>query len=212
MDRKYVSSFVDDGLLYMNTIDYFRSYEEEDEDLRADKHEGLSASYLPSEIKMTLEDGRPIKGVLGKVDSRPLIGNFVNIYCMVVITEDDISNGYELDQRFSKFGGCAVVIDENSISKFFHRVLSKIDSDLNFSSIDPSLKVAGLVNYVDRDLNLPRLTAFNKFNNYEWQKEFRIVVGRETGQGPLSNFKIGDLSSLAKVYETSELLKHGYPI
>ena len=54
MAPEYVHSFLHEGLLHMNTLEYFRTYEEEDDLLRADCYEGLTASYVSQNVEMTL--------------------------------------------------------------------------------------------------------------------------------------------------------------
>ena len=57
MDR--VESFVKDGLLFMNTVEYFRGIENDDPAQRGDVHEGLSAIYDPARIVLEI-DGHKI--------------------------------------------------------------------------------------------------------------------------------------------------------
>lgn len=45
MKEEYVALFVNEGVLYANTIGFFRSYEDESVAVRGDENEGLSASF-----------------------------------------------------------------------------------------------------------------------------------------------------------------------
>ena len=61
MDERYVDSFLNDGLLFMNNIDYFRSYEDADVALRGDVHEGLAATYKAEGLTITLGSVRKVQ-------------------------------------------------------------------------------------------------------------------------------------------------------
>jgi hypothetical protein len=69
MDEKYVDSFLNEGLLFMNNIDFFRSYEDADVALRGDLHEGLAASYKADGLTITFGN-HVLEGAVGKVDLR----------------------------------------------------------------------------------------------------------------------------------------------
>lgn len=206
VNKIHIDSFVCEGQLFMNTLDYFRSYEEDDEDLRADRHEGLMASLLPSQVKITKEDGTPIKGIIGKIETRKDIGNYINVFCMTAITEYKNLDLFPLDPRFKKFGDTAVVIEGRDINEFMKRISVKVESDKNFGAVDSTLRIGRLVDYVSIKDHLPNMTPFNKFDNYSWQREYRIVLGREIGEGPLIDFNIGDISNIVTVTSTEKLI------
>ncbi len=191
----------------MNTLDYFRSYEEKDEDLRADPNEGLLASYLPSKMKITKQDGTPVKGIIGKIEVRKDIGDFINIFCMTAITEYDDLISNPLDYRFNKFGDTAVIFEGAGIFEFLNRIKCKVEADENFGAVDGTLRIGALVDYVGIEDHLPEMSPFNKFDNYKWQREYRIVLGREVGEGLLDTFKIGDISDIVTVEKTENFLK-----
>lgn len=204
MDPKYVSSFIDDGLLYMNTVEYFRTYEEADVALRADQHEGLSASYSPDEVELNIE-GQILDGVVGKIDSRPLHVDEMKLYCMTVLNHSDLQNGFRLDPRFLNFGSKAVVIEGAGLQKFIDRLQSSIEPNYSLYASDSSLKVSGVVQYVDRNEHHNELTIFNKFLEYRWQHEFRVALESPFKSGPFK-LTLGSLKDCAYVVDTKELL------
>ncbi len=206
MDPQYVHSFINDGLLYMNTLEFFRSYEEEDESLRADQYEGLVASYDPKNVEMTLAKNGTVIEPIGKIDIYQPLEDAINLYCVAMITDAELTNPFLLDKRFEKFGSKAVVIEGSRINTFLERLSNAIDADTSLGSIYSNGKFSGYVSYVHRNSHLPYLDAFNKFNDYSWQKEFRIVLGRETGSGALP-LKIGNLSDIAYVTDTKDIVK-----
>ncbi|MBU2895354.1 hypothetical protein [Vibrio hepatarius] len=204
IDSKYVSSFVDEGLLYMNTLGYFRTYEDENLALRADEHEGLSASLRAGDVDI-IKDGRKLDGIIGKVDSREIHVDEFKLYCMTAITFDDLAFPFFLDQSFKNFGDKAVIIEGRHLAHFFERLIARVANDETIYAIDSSLKSAGLIQYVERGESHFKLTPFHKFSNYKWQKEFRLVYEVPQIQGAYE-LRLGALNDIAGVIDTKELL------
>jgi hypothetical protein len=205
MAPEYIDQFLFDGSLYMNTLQYFRAYEEEDDQLRADCYEGLTASYDSRNVEMTLvKSGERIETV-GKIDVFQPLADSINVYCMAMITDDDLVTPLKLDERFGKFGDKAVVIEGVGILHFMDRVKNAVERDLNLGSIYSSRIISNPVDYVNREHHHQELSAFNKFKEYSWQREYRIVLGREVGSGPIA-LNIGDISDIASVVDTKEIM------
>jgi hypothetical protein len=100
MAPEYVHSFLHEGLLHMNTLEYFRTYEEEDDLLRADCYEGLTASYDSENVEMTLAKNGSWLEPTGKVDVYQPLADSINVYCMAMITDDDLTTPFQLEKRF----------------------------------------------------------------------------------------------------------------
>jgi hypothetical protein len=210
MDPEYVASFIDDGLLYMNTAGYFRTYEEDNVALRADQHEGLSASYSPDEVELRIE-GRVIDGIIGKIDSRPQGVDELKLYCMTVLTHSDIENGFRLDPRFLQFGSKAVVIEGAGLQKFIDKLQRSIETTYpRYESATP-FSGHGIVQYVNRNDHHNVLTIFHKFLEYQWQHEYRVALEIPIDSGPFA-LKIGSLKNIAYVADTKELINTEFRI
>ncbi|WP_339495078.1 hypothetical protein [Pseudomonas sp. RA_105y_Pfl2_P56] len=209
MDEQYVDSFINEGLLFMNNIQFFRAYEDSDPALRGDVHEGLSASLLPENITLEI-NGRVITEAVGKIDIRKCRQDETNIYSMTIITDQDILNsgehGLHLSSNFSKFGNKAVFICGSDISKFWNRLKSSIDDNQFIYTLEDNNIIGGKVNYIERALHHSRLNVFNKFKEYAWQHEWRIALNQTTRVGPLP-LKIGSLADIAHVIDTIDLVK-----
>lgn len=209
MDEQYVDSFISDGLLYMNNIQYFRDYEDSDPALRGDAHEGLSASLLPKNITLEI-NGRVITDAVGKVDIRQCHQDETNIYSMTIISDQDIlssgENGLHLSSNFEKFGNKAVFIGGSDISEFWRRLKNAIENDQSIYTLEEDNAVAKKVNYVERELHHSQLSVFNKFSEYAWQHEWRIALKQTKCVGPLP-LKIGSLADIAHVVDTTDIVK-----
>lgn len=207
MDAKHVDSFLNEGLLYMNTIDYFRNIESEDEAVRGDPHEGLQASLRAEETIIEI-NGIKLDGVVGKIDVRYNHQDETNIYSMAIIGDHDIikeGGVLRLSEKFEKFGNKAVLISGNDISTFLEMVKSAISRDQALQSACTGDRFSQPVSYVERDGHHPGLGIFSKFSDYAWQYEWRIAL-KQRNPGPYS-LKIGNLSNIATVLNTEDIVK-----
>lgn len=206
MDEEYVDKFINEGLLYMNTADYFKKYESKDPALRGDIHEGLTESLLPEEIIMTV-NGRVITQATQKIDMCPLDLDQVNIYCMAIINHEEIvaagENGLTLSKDFEKFGNKAVVIFNRDIIRFINLIKNAIEANSSLCATDEENILANTVSYVSRQEHHSKLNIFNKFKEYEWQREWRVAVKNVHKSGVLE-LKIGNLSGMAQVLDTKD--------
>jgi hypothetical protein len=89
MNERYVGSLLNEGLLFMNNIDFFRHYEDSDFTLRGDIHEGLAAAYNAEDLVIHF-GGHKLEGVVGKVDIRHNLEDETNIYSMTKISDGKI--------------------------------------------------------------------------------------------------------------------------
>ncbi|MCQ2045313.1 MULTISPECIES: hypothetical protein [Stutzerimonas stutzeri subgroup] len=209
MDEKYVDSFLNEGLLYMNNIHFFRTYEDREVALRGDTHEGLEASLLPEEI--TLQIGNQvITGATGKIDIRQCHHDETNIYSLTVVSDQDILSageaGLYLPRDFERFGNKAVYIGGNDINEFWARLKTTYTSDPSIYALEKDNIIARKIKYVDRNKHHLQLGVFSKFNEYAWQLEWRIALKQITSKGPLL-LKIGSIADIAHVMNTKDLLE-----
>ena len=210
MDEEHVDSFLSEGLLYMNTIEYFRKYQDDDPALRGDAHEGLAASYLPDKVNVMI-GGKIINGAIGKVDVRLNAQDNTNIYSMTILSDKDIldagDNGLLISEKFKKFGNKAVIISGNNIPEFWRRVQNSLDNSVSLTSCTDEPVAAKKVTYLNRYDNHCSLDVFNKFQEYSWQYEWRLALKQSDKIGPLE-FRIGDLSDIAVVADTKKLVSN----
>jgi hypothetical protein len=209
MDERYVDSFLNDGLLFMNNIDYFRSYEDAHVALRGDVHEGLAATYKAGGLSITL-GGHVVDGAVGKVDLRYNHEGDTNIYSMTKISDGKIleagDSGFILSEKFIKFGNRAVVIGGSNIIEFENRLKNTISKTSNIHTSLEDNVFTKQVSYLSREDHHGQMDVFDKFSDYAWQHEWRIAFKQKQAAGAYS-LKIGNLSDIANVFETESLLR-----
>lgn len=208
MNEEYVDSFMNDGLLFMNNIDYFRKYEDADEALRGDEHEGLSASYKPESTTIHI-GSHEVMGAVGKIDIRLNHTGDTNIYSMTKISDGKIlesgSSGLFLSNNFEKFGNKAVLIGGSNITEFEKRLKAEVLKRKDICVLENENILAKQVEYLDRNEHLPNLSVFNKFSNYSWQHEWRIAFKQNSNAGAY-RLNLGSLADIAVVLDTKELI------
>ncbi len=192
----------------MKTVEFFKNYEDTDPSLRGDPHEGLFASYSPDDGIFEL-NGQILEGIIGKVDVWEAHHDQTNIFSMTMISDNDIlgcgERGLTLSNKFTKFGNKAVFIGGKDISTFIKRLKKALNNNPNIYTLEQNNQVAKKITYLDRKNHHHNLSIFNKFNEFNWQFEWRISLKQIKGSGPFK-LKIGDISDIAYVVETEKLV------
>ncbi|MFB2710415.1 hypothetical protein ACE1BU_05870 [Aeromonas veronii] len=208
MDERYLDSFLNDGLLFMNNIHYFRELEDTNVALRGDVHEGLAATYNAESLTITFGD-HVAEGAIGKVDIRYNHEDNTNIYSMTRISDGKIleagNSGFLLSEKFKQFGNRAVVIGGSKIVEFERRLRNAILKDRDIYTLREDKVLAKQVSYISRKEHHGKMDVFNKFSEYSWQHEWRIALKHTKPPGPFQ-LKIGKLSDIADVFETELLI------
>lgn len=207
-DRKFMEELLYNGEIHLNTVEYFRKYE--DENLRRDELEGVS--YILRNQRMEIfAEGQKI--LYGNPESIMLRNenDIGNIYCLTSLFKDNLSTEYvgefEVDPNLTKMGNTFVVI--HNPTAFISLLVDK----LNSLGLNHKFHV---VKYEDRRTYEGEYGVFTKPMEYSYQLESRLFVKSE-GKDPL-NIEIGSLERYATIHSISELLKDdknahniGYP-
>lgn len=184
------------GTIYMNTVQYFRDIE--DHNLRGDDYEGASKiiNSLPGTFKILGIDREfEYKKVHLKKSYETILGN---IYCLYCVSSHGFPNPFDfkIDQRIAEFGSyCLMVKDNRYFLDAIEKELKKNNCEFEHSFIE----------YYDKNIVNKKLSLFEKSNEYEYQKEFRIYVFN-TEISPIS-IKIGSLEGKAELFKTEDILK-----
>lgn len=187
-EKTHLENFRNNGLLYMNSEDYFRKLEKDP--VRCDKFEGIDRFYQPSFIK-SFTIGSPGKKqiILGTED---LVGPITirlpryrcNLFCMSAIT--DPRKHPIVDERNFGFGDSVVLIKDTQA--FIDLVVSSgIKFGLNITCC--------LVEYFDPDFYSGNIEFCKKSNAYSYQNEFRFIVSPGT-HGPLT-LELGNIADIS---------------
>lgn len=182
------------GSVFMRSLRHFR--ELEGDTTRGDPEEGLEAFHQADQVRVTLEvRGQTIhldaqSGLVGQVKLHVDAADACNVFCTTAIEKIGV---FELDPRCKTFGQSCIWI--RNVQEFMRRVLVAADAaGVRVSS--------GLVHYVPRDSYSGRMGPFRKFKEYEWQREFRILL--VTNRDPLI-LPVGSLEDIASMFSTDEI-------
>lgn len=194
LPRHRVPDFLD-GNLYMNTDRYFSEMDTTDL-VRFDADEDADEALQISEISIQDKEGGswvPIGGVINPIVYRSNSKEPINILCMYALT-DNVNDCF--DERNLNFGDTAIVVkDAKKFVNRFRSAAELAERELHY----------GPVNYVNKKNYHGPIGSFKKFNDFEYQSEFRFVLsGGNTG--PIK-FPIGDIRDTCIVCPSSDISK-----
>lgn len=210
------------GRLYANRVSYFRKIEDDPD--RGDKYE---AAQLLNPVKMTVTPSDPrFKGpkdpihitpsdLVGPVALHPNIYNNCNMLCLYAayVTEEEagyLGSGHpkQLDQflrpprQMSELGNHAVVISDPVA---FLRRVRKAALDKGYSY------KADFVEYYDPEHQpyvkdpFDSKLVFMKRRNYDYQREFRILIDTHTRGCDAIELDVGGLGRMAHRVDFSQI-------
>lgn len=196
-DRKYMEKLLYNGEIYLNTVEYFRTYE--DENIIRDELEGVSYILRNQRMEIFAED----KLILyGKPESIMLRNerDIGNIYCLTSLFKDNLSKEFigefEVDSSLSKLGSTFVVIhNPNAFISLLTEKLNSLGFNYKFHA----------VKYEDNSTYEGEYGVFTKPIEYNYQLESRLFVKSE-GIDPIK-FEIGSIERFATIHNISDLLK-----
>jgi hypothetical protein len=193
--EEHIKDLYENGTIYINTVDYFRNFE--DGELRGDKYEGASEiiNSLPGTFKIPgIDTEIKYQKVHLKKSYDTVLGNIYSLYC---ISSKGFPNplDFRLDEKNLRFGSHCLLIKDNQY--FF----DKIKSELKNNGYDFR---HGFVDYYDKySVSNKKLTLFDKPKEFEYQKEFRFYVYNKELK-PIK-IQIGSLKGKAEIIEAEKL-------
>ncbi len=201
--QEYADQFLD-GLLYMNTLDYFARLEGDENSGRGDRYEGVDSWLQPNKIQLQINDV-----ILNSVDlaapvSIQMHKHLVkNVFCMHASyiggntpyefdSIEEFEEALKIPKENISLGKVSVVI--TNIEEFFNRMKAAAQKQ------NVTLK-SRLVNYYDPDVFHGHFSEedapFNKQNKFFHQREYRIVVGRKNIGLSAYELNLGSLRDIA---------------
>lgn len=212
------------GLLYMNSLEYFSSLQgEEALALRKDELETTYAQFKAGNhlgsFTLQMGNGKSKKSVKLNEDAEitfkfPRPKNTM-LFCMGALADDDSgkipgesNNQFYFDKRFLSFGDSILLITAPMVfSDRINRVLQ--NEKRAFSS--PLMNGGfGLVDYLDLSSYSGSVGLFRKHHTYSWQRELRFAFGVENdalNQKGAYEFNIGNISDISQVLPMNALIE-----
>jgi hypothetical protein len=205
------------GILYMNTIEFFRNFEESIEGNIADKHEALTAWMQPHDFILELEvDG--VKHVFnpedmaGPMTTSMKLHNNANVFCMTQLHSHDLDmtnlkgeeeiklarSYFTLPKEVEALGDYTVVI--TNPSEFLNRFRNAAQKLCEEQKAN--WYCSKQVQYYDElnsSLVLEDLmnAPFHKQSKYSHQSEYRLCVISDNASGEVLKLDIGDIKDIA---------------
>lgn len=204
--EEHMSAFYKKGLLYLNTIEYFRLLEEE-EYMRGDSYEGTTMVSNLRNVQVFVQDGDEER-LLGEA-SHFHLRSFKeqikgNLYCMYAIHPGVIKDReFKLDNRIADFGTHFVQLKAGVNETFCKKVFAAL------KKLNLNVFCASLVSYYDHEAEVYNtVDIFMKRKSFEFQNEFRFFVHQDLAQPLL--LEIGSIEEIAEMGETKSLINRTF--
>ncbi|RHX89439.1 hypothetical protein [Leptospira stimsonii] len=208
--REHLEEF-QSGVLYMNTLRVYSSYENVDGEFRGDSYEGIESHLQPDKISITIGDFQVDSADIAApviVSKNSLLDH--HAFCMYSlnsgdwkeVSENQISEfeqSLKLDIKNYGLGKYMLIVA--NVQEFLKRVQTAIKSN----NLQGSL---GLVEYFDEKdfhgtFNKERL-GFHKRSIFKHQNEYRILINFENGNLGAEKFNIGNIADISRIIKTEE--------
>lgn len=209
-DQSYVESFLD-GNLYMNTLQYFKGYEETEINNIGDRYEGVSVNIPPKNSLIYIKYRNEVhtinpNDIVGSVTIQPDKYNTANVFCLYgpamdvskKYTSQEVDNLIYLDEQCLSLGEYLVVIHNSTeFVKRIENAASKANFILHHSSVE----------YYDSELSFAfkdEQVPFRKTKEFGHQKEYRFVLLRDNPENKPYILEIGDIRDIASTIPTKD--------
>lgn len=208
-NTKYMEDFLD-GKLFMNTLAYFRTVEDNEDANRGDKYEAVIGWHQPSQISIKINDYE-IKDLASPVCIQMSHHEKINLFCLYAAHSGDfdsvtketlhlLEEQMRIHEDCEKLGSHAVIVTNASL--FIERVRDAVQ-EKGFQGS------AGLVEYYDPDIFSgqfsDRDSIFRKRREYSHQSEYRFALKAENEDvGPII-LDVGTLRDIAHPCDVSDI-------
>lgn len=192
-NEKYQNDFLN-GKLYMNTLKFFK--ENENLDIaRADKLETIKEhkkqifdAIQIGKLLLTEKNGEITDGRITKQSKK---FDYCNVLCLYSLWKNIENEQLVIDKRNKIFGKyCTVITD---IEEFLNRVVKAVEKENYVYRIQN-------VNYINKNFEYKidnQEIPFTKFDNFSYQKEFRIAIDTKRNINEPYILDIGNLKDIA---------------
>jgi len=194
---EHLEEMRNEGVLYMNTIAYFKKHEQEG--VRGDKNEGIRQYFQNDFVKIHIKKRDGTEYVINKDNglAGPVRVGFKedetqNVFCTYAIVEE--GSKPQIDKKNIKFGDHVLVILN---TEQFHENIME-----NAKRQDKWVE-ARLVKYIDLTSHNGDVDMFTKSDEFLWQSEYRIVLNPGEGNG--YKFRIGSMKDYSIIIKADQL-------
>jgi hypothetical protein len=192
--EEHIDQLQKEGLLYCNTVKYFRKIESENNKLRKDTTEGATSSVKIDWMKLFLHNKElPIKITTARLHTFDEVRDLKHLYCLYAITPELATGMPFIDDRNVDFGDTGLIILKPP--EFIKRIRKAINRKYKFD-FSP-------VQYYSLDKDHEKLTVFHKQEFYSYQREFRFLFYFQSNE-PLE-IKIGSIEDISVKMEANKL-------
>jgi len=222
--EKYREDFLD-GNLHMNTLGYFRRYEDSREGNVGDPHEAAVWVLQPGQFTMTINVNEPL-GLIREFTipaediAAPTIlqyegHNNLNLFCMYAVHDGEFTSASEQD--FERFVEAQMLRPEvDGLGDFAAIIVKTKDfQDRVFHALRQALQrdglryMAGLVSYYDPATFHGQFdedrAVFNKRSTFAHQREYRFALDRGSNKGEAIKLSVGSLRDICIACRTEEV-------
>ena len=202
------------GKLYANRLSHYKGMEKGGDTIRGDKYEGISDWLRPDKFTLTIDGMNLSDDAVEPFSISPDQLNHLNIFCLYAGTIEssklagmknvlEVKKALLIPEKCESLGRFAVLIKNGS--EFFKRV-ERAALLRNYKL------VKGMVKYYDPVKfhgSFPGWEAvFNKRDNFEYQREYRIAFDTRTRGTDAKVLKIGDISHITMCIGTADINKN----
>lgn len=173
--------------------DVFFNLLDRSDSVRFDSNEGVSHAWQVAKVEVQNAEGQYVEvgGIQNPVIHRARQVTGINIFCMYAFA---VSKEMQMDSRNLGFGDVACVIHNST--EFHQRIKNSVLRD------GKSLKF-GPITYVDRETYHGEMGPFRKFNEFEYQNEYRFAL--YGGNGQPTRLEIGDIRDVVRLCQADDL-------
>ena len=194
-EEKYILDLYNNGTVFMNSIQYFREFE--DNNLKGDVYEGVNSltNYPKGEFEI---EGLNFKGNYISLHVRESYEKVLgNLYCMYCISPENLTEpeNFKIDIRNLDFGSHCLII------KNTQEFVKRIENALTNLSLTFRRR---LVEYYEKEKINGEINVFQKRKEYDFQNEYRFYVERESTES--LEIQIGNLKGIAEVLKAEDIV------
>lgn len=193
------------GLIYMNSLEWFRNHENEKGDIVVG--DSFEAMFHVNAGRLALPDTGEAIEIKDQLISTSVSDDYA--YCMFGVNpySDSFKFTNEQKENIMEFGDTALLIlDKDEFVNRIRKVALQEGDEV----------YAGFVRYYDEKQDSANLIisllsgmhniAFWKRDKYAYQQEFRFLVHAQGCKDDHLELNIGDIRDISKVFKTSDIL------